>query len=195
MQTSIRTNHDAYLLPEPIVNEKENGGEDGQGDEGSEVLIDPFRHISFHFIHADQIGHEEVCDQEGHEPEDHDLNCTFSDLIPIPGHLAQLALFVLITIEPVFDLSEDHFHEDGLWTGPTAEDAPKDHGKEDDKNYEGEHPQHENEEILRSKNLSEQDEFPFQDIDHEEGFALDLDEWQTEKNNQVENAGNRPLVV
>jgi hypothetical protein len=136
-----------------------------------------------------------VCDQEGHQPEDDDLNGTFSDLISIPGHLAELALFVLITIEPVFDLSEDHFHEDGLWTGPTAEYAPKDHGKEDDKDNEREHPQHENEEILRTKNLSEQDEFPFEDIDHEERFALDLDKWKAEEQDQIENAGNRPLVV
>ena len=159
------------------------------------MLIDAFRHVSFYLIHTDQIGQEEVCDQKGHQPEDNDLHRAFPDLVGIPGHLAQLPLFDMVAVQPVFDLPEHHLHENGLRAGPSAEDPSENHGKEDDEDYEREHPEHEDEEVFRTEDLAEQDEFSLQDVDHEQRLTLDLDEGKTEKEDQIEDTRDGSLIV
>jgi hypothetical protein len=59
----------------------------------------------------------------------------------------------------VFNFSEYHFQEDGLWANPTAKYPPENDGKEHYKHHKGEHAQHEYEEILGPENNPEQDEF------------------------------------
>jgi hypothetical protein len=144
-------------------------------------------YIAHHLIHADQVGHEIIGNQEGDEIEYNNFQGPLPDLEPIPGHGLQLLLLVEVAVYPVFNFPEYHFHENRLWTSPATKNTSKDNGKKNDEYNERDHSQCKDEKVLWPKNLSENDEFSFQDIEHDQGFTVHLDQWQREENDQVNN--------
>jgi hypothetical protein len=161
LQPAIRANNDAYLFPEPIVNKEENTGEDNQCRKSTAVCSNSLVNIAHHFIHTDQVGHEIIGNQEGDEIEYNNFQGPFPDLETIPGHGFQLLLFVEITINPVFNFPEYHFHENCLRACPSTKNTSKDYGKKDDEYNKRDHPEGKNEKVLWAENLTEKDEFPF----------------------------------
>jgi hypothetical protein len=143
-------------------------------------------YIAQYFIHADEIGHEIIRNHKRYQPKHRDFGQPLSDFESIPGHGFQLLLFVEVAINPILYFPENHLHEDGLRTGPSAEHPPENHCEQDDENHKSDHAQGENEEVLRTKDLAKQDEFSFEHIEHDEGFPIDLDPGQREEYDQVD---------
>jgi len=151
--------------------------------------------ISQQLIHANEVSQEEVGDDKGYGKEDYKLEYPFPDLFSIPWHLLQIALLLGISIDQILYLPEYHFHEDGLRACPSTEDAPVDNRKQYHEYNKRDHPDAEYEEILGPENHTEQYEFPFQDIKHQQGFPIYFYKWQCKENNQVKNAENRAQVI
>jgi hypothetical protein len=57
----------------------------------------------------------------------------FEDFLLCPWTFIKTLLFCPISVNPVFNATEKHFHENGLWANPAAKQAPKDDGEENDK--------------------------------------------------------------
>ena len=93
-----------------------------------------------------------------------------------------------IPINKVFDLTEDHFHENGLGTCPATKHPSKNNREEYDKNNKGQHTDTENEKILRPEDHPEKNEFSFQYIEQEDWISIDLNKGKCKKNGQVKNA-------
>jgi hypothetical protein len=77
-----------------------------------------------------------------------------------------------IAIDPIFYLTENHFHKDGLRAGPAAKYTAKHHGKQYHKYNKGEHAYPEDEKILWPKDHSEYDELTLKNIEHQQRFAM-----------------------
>jgi hypothetical protein len=97
-----------------------------------------------------------------------------------------LLLFVGIAINPVFYFPEYHFHENGLRTGPAAKNSTKDGCKKNDEHYKSDHGQCEDEEVLRTKYLSENDKLPLQYINHDEGLTIHFNPGQAKEDNEID---------
>jgi hypothetical protein len=121
----------------------------------------------YQLIHTNHIRQKKVGDKEGEEEEDDKFHCTHPYLFCIPRHFAQVSLCGEITINPVFYLPENHFHEYGLRAGPSAEYPSKNHRKQDDKYNESDHGYPKDEKILWPENQTEDDKFPFKHIEHQ----------------------------
>jgi hypothetical protein len=80
-----------------------------------------------------------------------------------------------ITINQVFDLSENHFHENGLWTHPPAEDSTENDREQDDKDYGYQKRHNEKVEILGPERLTENIEFSIYDIEKQKLVSVNLD--------------------
>ena len=141
--------------------------------------------ITDQFIHADHIGQEEIGDQEGDDKEYNELDRPLSYLLPVPRHGPELLLFGGIPVDPVFDLTEDHLHEDGLRTSPATEHPAEYHGEQDHKYDEGQHPDTEDEKILWPEDHAKEDELSFNDIEHEQWFIIHLDEREYKEDNEI----------
>jgi hypothetical protein len=76
-------------------------------------------------------------------------------------------LRIHITIQPVFDFAENHFHKNGLRAGPPAKYPSEHDGKENDEYYESEKTNSEDEKILWPENLSEKNKLTLQHIEQE----------------------------
>jgi hypothetical protein len=151
--------------------------------------------IPQYFIHADEVGHKVVGNNKSNEVKYNDLGYTLSDFESIPRHCFQLLLFIGITIYPVFNFTEYHFHENGLWAGPSAKNATKNGCKKNNEHYKSDHGQCKDEKVLWTKNLSEYDKLPLQYIDHDEGLTIHFNPGQSEKDEQVYNRRKRSSVI
>jgi hypothetical protein len=175
------------LFSEPVVNKKENGGENQQCNKSAGMRTNALMDIPQHFIHADEVGHEVVGNNKGDEIKHYNLGYALSDFESIPRHCFQLLLFIGVSIHPVFNFAEYHLHENGLGTGPATKNATKNGCKKNDEHYKGDHGQCKDEEVLRTKNLSENDKLPLQHIDHDEGLTIHFNPWQSEKDSEIDN--------
>ena len=73
-------------------------------------------------------------------------------------------------------------------TCPPAKDTAKYHCKQDDKYDECYHAYAENEKILRPEDHSENDEFSFKHIKHDQWLIIYFNKWKSKKYDQVKNA-------
>ncbi len=107
--------------------------------------------------------------------------------LTIPGLFLQSALRCSIPFNPIFNLSEHHLHKERLRTHPPAPHATENDRKQNDKHEECDKADGEDDEILRPKRLSENDELACKEIEQEEGSSVDSDKWSGEKQPQQDN--------
>ncbi len=103
-------------------------------------------------------------------------------------------LFIRIAIYPILNFTEDHFHKNGLRTGPATKYPAKYNCEQDYKNNERKKANGKNEKILRPEGYPEKDKFPFQYIEHEYRGIMHLDERKCKKYQQIENTEGRSQV-
>lgn len=112
-----------------------------------------------------------------------------------PGRVRHQSLRTGVAVDPVFDLSEDHFHEKSLRAGPTAPEPAKSRCEDNDRRKEQEHSDGEDDSVLRPEDLSEDGEPSLDDVEHQEGIAVDSDEWPGEHDRQQDPTDPRaPLI-
>ena len=114
------------------------------------------------------------------------LESGLSNLLPVPGHVAELPLLGYISFDPVLNSPEDHLHENGLWANPSAENSAIDYCEENDEQHPGNESECEEVKVLRPENLPEQNELPLNDIEENEGLSVDFDPWSTKQEDEVE---------
>jgi hypothetical protein len=102
---------------------------------------------------------------------------------------------ICVSLNKILDLTKDHFHEDGLRTGPTAPYSSEDRSEQDDEDEERKHRQHEQEEILRPEGHAEQDEFPFNHIEEQERMTVPFHERTGKQQRQQYNAYKHAPVM
>ncbi len=93
------------------------------------------------------------------------LKCSLANLFGIPRHGGQLLLLLVVAVYPVFNLPEQHFHEDSLRTSPTAEYPAPHHGEEHDKDHTGEHGYREDFKVLGPEWDAEEDELSLHHVE------------------------------
>jgi len=138
-------------------------------------------------IHADEVSKKEICNEERYQEKRNELNASFPDLFAIPGHCPQQFLFGRIAIDPIFNFPEYHFHKNGLRAGPSAEYPAKYHGKQNHKHHESEHGNTKNKKVLWPEDQPKDDEFSFQEIQHQQRGIVYFYEWQRKKNGEIKN--------
>ena len=69
-----------------------------------------------------------------------------------------------VAIYPIFNFTKNHFHKNGLRTGPAAKDTPKHYRKQNYKNNKRKKPDSEDEKILRPEDHTKKDELTLEHI-------------------------------
>ena len=87
----------------------------------------------------------------------------------------------MISLHPIVDLTENHFHEDRLRADPAAEQSTKDRGEKKDEDDRRDHRQSEQEEIVRTERKAEEDKFPVDNIEQHVRMSVNLDERSAEQ--------------
>ena len=123
------------------------------------------------------------------------LPSSFHNLFPVPGLGRQSPLFLRSSFYPVFKSPEYHFHENGLWTDPSAKDPAIYHRKEYDEDHEGQHTHCKDKEVLRPENEPEQDELPFRYVEQEKRMSIHFNEWQCKEHHHIKDGQPRPVVI
>ncbi|GAB3914731.1 hypothetical protein GCM10028826_28390 [Mucilaginibacter boryungensis] len=95
------------------------------------------------------------------------LDHFFPDLHIGPGAGIQFFTLMRIAFDPFLDLTENHFHKNGLRTYPAAEDAAEGDREQYDTNQKHERGQHEEKNILRPESLAEDHKVPLHKIEQQ----------------------------
>jgi hypothetical protein len=81
-----------------------------------------------------------------------------------------------VAFDEVFDFAKDHFHEDGLRTGPTAPEPSKSRREYNDARDENQQRHRGDDHVLRPENLAEDDELAFDEVQQEQRVAVNANE-------------------
>src|SRR5690606_7478731 len=152
------------LFSKPSIHKKEYRSKNYNSGESSHMLTHRLSNYFFQLIYTNNISQESICNQEADKPEYNPFGKLLNDLLCIPWSFIQHFLSWRIPFNPVFNLSEYHFHKDSLRASPTTEDTSKNQRKQSYKHNKHHHSQTENEKILWPEYLSKQDKFPFDNI-------------------------------
>src|SRR5690606_3367112 len=139
------------------------------------MLADGVGHDFPKDIDSNDIGEEEVGNGEGYQQEDGMFEAFFYVFGSGVRPVVQLFLLGPIALDQKFYPAENEFHEDGLRTRPATPHAPVHSGKQDDAYQCYQHPEYEDVQILRPKDVAKQHELTFDDIKEQEWFTADLD--------------------
>lgn len=110
----------------------------------------------------------------------------FSQLFSVPFLFVQFDLFAAVSFDPVFNSSENHFHENGLGADPSAENSSEGDRKENDEHHTDDHNEHKNVKILRPEGEPENTEAPLQYIKHQELVSVNFDKGRSDQKCQQE---------
>jgi len=106
------------------------------------------------------------------------------ELVKIERSLVEFALLAVVTFDPVLQLPVNEFHEYGLRAYPSAKYPSVNNCEQYNEYYEGYHRQHKQVKILRVKHYPENDKFPFDDIEKNQGIAFNFYKRNNDENNQ-----------
>jgi hypothetical protein len=90
-----------------------------------------------------------------------------------------------IAFNQILDPPEYHFHENGLRASPSAENTTEDNSEQNDKHYEGKHPDAEQKKILWPECNTKENKTAFQNIEEKEGTAIYTNKRKQKKKDQV----------
>ena len=120
LQTSIGTNGNAGLFPEPGKHEVKDPRKDHHKGEDAPVGGRGVGNDDRQFFPAHDISHDQVSDQEGEKRENAEFESFLADLLGIPWGFIESALSRCISFYPIFDPPKNHLHKDRLRTGPAT---------------------------------------------------------------------------
>ena len=117
------------------------------------------------------------------------------DFLCCPGTIIPFQAPAVIAFDQVLDLTEDHFQENGLGTGPATPDPAESNGKKDDECNEGKHQKRKDQGILCPENCPEKYEFTTGDIHQDKGMPVHPDEGRRYEKQQQDPTGYGPAPV
>src|SRR5690606_29470513 len=107
----------------------------------------------------------------------------------------EFALLVGIAVYPVFDLTENHFHEDGRGAGPAAPDTAENTSKKHNEYDKRKPSQDAQVKILGHEQNTEDDELALEDVKKYGLFAVYLDKRRQKEWDQQQVANQAPVLV
>ncbi len=114
------------------------------------------------------------------------------DLLRVPGLFIQRFLVMRIPIDPVFNASEEHLHENRLGAGPSTPYPTVGNCKKDDEDHQRYHPDKEEIEILGPELNAKDHKCPVEKIKQQQLLSIDFDKRGAEKEYHQQNAGDIP---
>jgi hypothetical protein len=180
LKSSIRAYYNTDLFPEPGKHKIKHPCKNEHEAQTLNVFC---RGIGYYFkkaFGANNVRKKYVGNQKGNEKENTDFQTAFGDFLGIPWGILQGSLLTVVSVNPIFNFSEYHFHKDGLRTYPSTKKAAEYYGKQNDKKDKREHRKDKEVEVLGPEYLAENHEFPINKIKKEKWFATDTNKWPAE---------------
>ena len=138
------------------------------------------------------IHQEIVADDEGDQVKYRMFQHPAKDFLRVPWLFIQRLLAMRITINPVFDPPENHFHEHGLRARPSAPDSSIGYGKKDDEYHQRDHPDKKEVEILGPELNAKDYKCAVEKIKQQQLLPIDFDKGGAEKEYHQQYAGDIP---
>src|SRR5690606_19380085 len=143
-----------------------------------------FRNVSKQSIASDDVRQKNVCNKEGNHKEHKPFQRSFPNFFGIPGLLIQTNLSSSVSVDPIFNSSENHFHKNRLRTNPSAKNPSKGSRKQNNKDYPYNHRDYEQIEILWPERESENVKPPLQDVKHQKLVSVKFYERRHHENGE-----------
>src|SRR5579859_2730910 len=195
LQPSVGADRRADLFPEIGIHCIEDSREDQHPEQPGDML----RHRAGNDLpepfDPDDISKKSVCDNKRQEIKNPVLGGFLSDLRTRPGCFGQQFLPGGVSFYQILDLPEQHFHKDGLWAYPTAEQPSEGRGEQDHENDKSHHRQSEDEEILGPEYLTENNESCVRYIEKEEWLSIHINKGHGKEQQEKSPAYIGPQVI